>query len=68
MTVPGVLSRGNGAELVDYLIDCIERATPSALTIHDARTSLEIAPAAYQSAREGRTIRLEPRSPLTQSR
>jgi predicted dehydrogenase len=45
--------------LIDYLIDCIERKSPSALTIQDARTSLAVALAAYQSAREGHAVRLE---------
>jgi len=41
-----------------HLIDCLENDRPPAATIQDARTSLAVALAAYQSAREGRPVRL----------
>lgn len=42
-----------------HLIDCLEAGRPPLVTIHDARTSLAAALAAYQSAREGRPVRVE---------
>jgi predicted dehydrogenase len=49
----------NAAALLDHLIDCVEQKRRPALTIEDARTSLAIALAAYASAREGQTVRLQ---------
>jgi predicted dehydrogenase len=39
-----------------HLIECVERRTQPAATIRDARTSLAVAFAAYQSARERRRV------------
>jgi predicted dehydrogenase len=44
---------------LDHLIDCLEHGRPPIATIHDARASMAIALAAYQSAREGRSIRFD---------
>jgi predicted dehydrogenase len=41
-----------------HLIDCLENNKPPVATIRDARRSLKVALAAYESAREGRAIRL----------
>ena len=43
---------------LDHVIQSLERGTPTVATIHDARASFATALAAYQSAREGRRIRL----------
>jgi predicted dehydrogenase len=43
---------------LDHVIQAIEARTPTVATIHDARASFATALAAYQSAREGRRIRL----------
>jgi predicted dehydrogenase len=43
---------------LDHVIQSLERGTPTVATIHDARASFAAAMAAYQSAREGRRIRL----------
>jgi predicted dehydrogenase len=43
---------------LDHLIDCLEQDRTPIGTLRDARASLAVALAAYQSAREGRTIRL----------
>ena len=43
-----------------HLIECVEQGRRPAATIRDARTSLVAAFAAYQSAREGRRVWLEP--------
>jgi predicted dehydrogenase len=43
---------------LDHVIQSLEGGTPTVATIHDARASLAAALAAYQSAREGRRIRL----------
>ncbi len=43
---------------LDHLIDCLDTGRPSPATIDEARTSLVVALAAYQSAREGRPVRL----------
>jgi predicted dehydrogenase len=44
---------------LDHLIDCLEHGRTPLATLHDARTSLAIALACYQSAREGRSVRLD---------
>ena len=44
--------------LLNHLIDCVEHHRRPAATIQDARTSLVVAVAAYESAREGRPVRL----------
>jgi predicted dehydrogenase len=44
---------------VDHLIDCIEAGRQSPASIHEARRSFAVAMAAYESAREGRPVRLE---------
>jgi predicted dehydrogenase len=41
-----------------HLIDCLERNVKTAATIRDARRSLVVALAAYESARHGRAVRL----------
>jgi len=41
---------------LDYFIDTLEDATAPVATIHDAQKSFVIGMAAYQSAREGRTV------------
>ncbi len=41
-----------------HLIDCLESNRPTAATIQEARASFVVAMAAYQSAREGRPVRL----------
>jgi predicted dehydrogenase len=41
-----------------HLIDCVENNRRPAATIRDARTSFVAALAAYDSAREGRPVRL----------
>jgi len=41
-----------------HLIDCVEQRRPPAATIQDARRSLVVALAAYESAREGRPVHL----------
>ena len=41
-----------------HLIECLETNRQPAATIHDARRSLVVAMAAYQSAREGRPVTL----------
>lgn len=43
---------------LDHVIQALEGGTPTVATIHDARASFAAALAAYQSAREGRRIRL----------
>jgi predicted dehydrogenase len=43
---------------LDYFIGTLENATAPVATIHDAQKSLVIGMAAYQSAREGRTVML----------
>lgn len=43
---------------LDYLIDCLERGVPAETTIRDARAALEIALAAYTSARKHRLIKV----------
>src|SRR5690606_20545824 len=43
---------------LDYLIGCLERGESAATTIRDARAALEIALAAYESARRGAPVRL----------
>jgi predicted dehydrogenase len=43
---------------LDHVIQSLEHGTPTVATIHDARASFATALAAYQSAREGRRIRL----------
>ena len=44
--------------LLAHLIDCVENGRKPAATIEDARRSLVIALAAYESAREGRRVQL----------
>ena len=41
-----------------HLIDCLDNAKPPIATIRDARSSFVVAMAAYDSARQGRTIQL----------
>ena len=41
-----------------HLIDCLERRTAPAASIHDARRSFVAAMAAYESARAGRPVEL----------
>ena len=41
-----------------HLVDCLEQRRPPVATIQDARRSLAVALAAYESAREGRTVHL----------
>jgi predicted dehydrogenase len=41
-----------------HLIDALENKRPPAASIRDARRSLQVALAAYESAREGRAVRL----------
>lgn len=43
---------------LDHLIECVESGRPPIATIQDARKTLVVALAAYQSAREGRPVRL----------
>jgi predicted dehydrogenase len=43
---------------LDHLIDCLENRCEPAATIQDARKSLVVALAAYESARAGRPVRL----------
>lgn len=43
---------------LNHLIECLETGRPTAATIHDARKSFGVAMAAYESARQGRRIRL----------
>jgi predicted dehydrogenase len=42
-----------------HLIDCLETGGTPMTTLHDARTSLAVALAVYESAREGRRVRLD---------
>lgn len=44
---------------LDHLIDCVESNRPSPANIEEARKSFVVALAAYQSAREGRPVRLD---------
>ena len=44
---------------LDHLIDCLDNGQTPAATIRDARRSLVVALAAYESAREGRAVRLD---------
>jgi predicted dehydrogenase len=41
-----------------HLVDCLEQRRPPVATIQDARRSLAVALAAYESAREGRPVQL----------
>ena len=41
-----------------HLVDCLEQRRPPVATIQDARRSLVVALAAYESAREGRPVHL----------
>ncbi|MBI1764500.1 MAG: Gfo/Idh/MocA family oxidoreductase [Acidobacteria bacterium] len=43
---------------LDHLIECVERDLPSPASIEEARASLRVALAAYEAAREGRSVRL----------
>ncbi len=43
---------------LDHLIGCLDRKQPPIATLRDARVSFAAAMAAYQSAREGRPVRL----------
>ncbi len=43
---------------LDHLIDCLESGRPSPASIDEARKSFVVAMAAYESAREGRPVRL----------
>jgi len=45
---------------LNHLIDCLDHNRTPAATIRDARRSLVVALAAYESAREGRAVRLDP--------
>jgi predicted dehydrogenase len=44
--------------VLDHLLECLDHGRTPIATIHDARASLAVALAAYQSAREGRTVRV----------
>jgi predicted dehydrogenase len=44
--------------LLDHLIECVESSRPSAASIQEARKTLAVALAAYESARAGRPVRL----------
>lgn len=43
---------------LDHLIECVENDRQSPASIQEARNSFRVALAAYESAREGRAIRL----------
>jgi predicted dehydrogenase len=43
---------------LDHLIDCLESGRPTPASIDEARRSFGVAMAAYQSAREGRPVRV----------
>jgi predicted dehydrogenase len=43
-----------------HLIDCLENKRQTPATIHEARRSLVVALAAYESARQGRPVQLSP--------
>jgi len=45
---------------LDHLIDCLESGRQSPASIDEARKSFIVAMAAYQSAREGRAVMLDP--------
>ena len=44
---------------LDYLVTCLERGVDSEARIEDARTSLGVALACYESARSGRPVDLK---------
>jgi predicted dehydrogenase len=43
---------------LNHLIECVENDLPSPASIEAARAAFRIAMAAYEAAREGRTVRL----------
>jgi hypothetical protein len=43
---------------LDHLVECLNAGVPTVATIQDARAAFVVAMAAYESAREGRPVRL----------
>jgi len=64
---PAGLGIASHATQISDLLDAIEEGRPPAVTAEDGRAALEIVCAVYESARDGRAVRLPAASPVREN-